>query len=51
MIERSEAHRALTSADGGPAATLPSVDPDELADVVWEMLRTRDRSEVVHPAP
>ncbi|MGA5134767.1 SDR family NAD(P)-dependent oxidoreductase [Streptomyces olivoreticuli] len=50
VIGHSETHQALTSSDTGLAVTLPSVDPDELADLVWELLLTRNRTEAIHPA-
>ncbi|MFI1887759.1 SDR family NAD(P)-dependent oxidoreductase [Streptomyces jumonjinensis] len=51
VIERSEGHRALRSGDMRLAIDLPTVDPDELADLAWNLVTHRDRTEVVHPAP
>jgi NAD(P)-dependent dehydrogenase (short-subunit alcohol dehydrogenase family) len=48
MIERSEMAEAL---DAEILAALPSVDPDELADLYWQMYTTRDGVECVHPDP
>jgi short-subunit dehydrogenase len=53
MIARSAAHEALTSGavtiDLPEGIELPIVDPDELADLLWDMTTARDRCEVVHP--
>lgn len=53
MIERSAAHTALTSGavtfDLPDGVELPVVDPDELADILWDLATKRDRVEVVHP--
>jgi len=35
----------------GLAAELPVVDPNELADLVWDLVLKRNRVEVIHPAP
>ncbi|MDT7605605.1 MAG: hypothetical protein QOG96_108 [Pseudonocardiales bacterium] len=34
----------------GLAVELPVVDPDELADLAWDLTLKRDRVEVIHPA-
>lgn len=46
MIDRSAVHTAMTAA--GPV-DFPLVDPDELAELLWELATSRDRVEVVHP--
>ncbi|MBB5908818.1 hypothetical protein [Actinoalloteichus hymeniacidonis] len=33
------------------APQFSTVDPDDLADIYWEMYRRPDRVEQVHPAP
>ncbi|MER5623333.1 SDR family NAD(P)-dependent oxidoreductase [Streptosporangium sp. NPDC002544] len=49
LIDRSEAHQAVRSGDMRLAVDLPVIDPDELADLVWALVRRRDLVEVVHP--
>jgi short-subunit dehydrogenase len=50
VIDRSEVHGALTTGDMGLAVDLSVVDPDELADLLWDLTLKRDRVEVIHPA-
>jgi NADP-dependent 3-hydroxy acid dehydrogenase YdfG len=51
MIARSAAHDALTSGafELPEGVVVPLIDPDELADVLWDLTTTRDRVEVLHP--
>ena len=49
MIARSAAHSALTSGTIDLPPDLPVVDPDELADRLWELATERDEVELVHP--
>ena len=53
MIERSESHQALTSGElslGLPeGVSLPTVDPDDLAEQCWNLLSKRDRVELIYP--
>ncbi|MDA0171589.1 SDR family NAD(P)-dependent oxidoreductase [Solirubrobacter taibaiensis] len=50
MIARSAPHTAWTSGalDLGDAE-FPVVEPDALADLVWDLVTQRDRVEVLHP--
>ncbi|QFZ22411.1 SDR family NAD(P)-dependent oxidoreductase [Saccharothrix syringae] len=58
MIRGSAGHQRLLSGEFTlpegvklPAgAELPVVDPDELAEVCWELVTRRDRVEAIHPA-
>ncbi|MDA0182421.1 SDR family oxidoreductase [Solirubrobacter phytolaccae] len=50
MIASSAAHTAWTSGALDLGTTeFPVVQPDELADLVWELVTRRDRVEVLHP--
>lgn len=49
VIERSEGQRAVKTGEMRLAVDLPVVDPDELADLIWELVAERDRVEVVYP--
>jgi short-subunit dehydrogenase len=51
MIARSAAHQVLTSGqlDLQAGTELAVVDPDELANLLWELTTKRDRIELVHP--
>jgi short-subunit dehydrogenase len=49
MIARSAAHNALTSGAIEMPGEYPVVDPDELADRLWELATARDDVELVHP--
>ena len=50
MIASSAPHAAWTSGalDLG-SADFPVVDPDDLAEQVWQLVARRDRAEVVYP--
>lgn len=53
MIERSAVHTSFTSGEmdlGQDAGAFPIVDPDELAEILWDLTTSRDRVEVLHPA-
>jgi short-subunit dehydrogenase len=54
MITGSAGHRALLagelSFDLPEGVELPTVDPADLADIMWQLLAGRDRIEVLHPA-
>jgi short-subunit dehydrogenase len=54
MIARSAAHEALTSGqisfDLPEGVELLTVDPDDLAELLWQMTTRRDRVELVHPS-
>src|SRR5687768_5790358 len=43
LIERGDIHRAFT----GQGATLPTLDPDDIADTAWRMYVARDEAEAV----
>ncbi|MDG4781005.1 SDR family NAD(P)-dependent oxidoreductase [Micromonospora sp. WMMD961] len=53
MILGSAGHRAMTAGELGvhmpQGIEIPTVDPVDLADLLWKLLVTRDRVEVVHP--
>lgn len=49
VIDRSESHEAIRAGDVNLAVDLPTVDPDELADLVWSLAHDRNRVELVHP--
>ncbi len=48
-IDRSEMNAAMRSSRGSEAA-VHSIDPDALADRLWELVVERDRPEVAYPA-
>ena len=48
LIERGDIHRFMASTPQG--AQINTLDPDELADVAWEMYTKRDRAETVFNA-
>jgi short-subunit dehydrogenase len=53
MIKRSESHQALASGElsfdmpGG--TSIPTVDPDDLAEQYWNLFSKRDRVEQIYP--
>ena len=50
VIEGSAGHRAMTSgALDIDLSHVPIVDPADLADLLWSMLTTRDRADVLFP--
>jgi short-subunit dehydrogenase len=49
VIERSKVQGALDTGEMRLAIDLPVVDPDELADLIWDLVAERDRIEVVYP--
>ncbi|WP_422739828.1 SDR family NAD(P)-dependent oxidoreductase [Micromonospora sp. WMMD729] len=53
MIPGSAGHRAMTSGELGvhvpDGFEIPTVDPANLADLLWKLLTDRDRVEVLHP--
>lgn len=53
LIAGSEGHRAITSGavkvDLPSGATLPTIDPNDLAEIYWDLVAKRDRVEVIHP--
>lgn len=53
MIARSELSEVMSAAgsDTGLPAEFPVVDPDELAELYWDMYAKRDRVEQLHPEP
>jgi short-subunit dehydrogenase len=48
MVDRSEMAELLPDK---PDVALPHVDPDDLAELYWDMYAKRDRVEEVHPVP
>ncbi|WP_345603207.1 hypothetical protein [Pseudonocardia adelaidensis] len=46
MIERGDIHRAMVE----QGTSLPTLDPDEIADRVWRMDVPRDEAEAVFDA-
>jgi short-subunit dehydrogenase len=52
-IEHSAFHTELerAKAAGEPVWDMPTVDPDQLADLLWTMHSTREQREVVYPPP
>lgn len=49
FITGSQAEKAATAAGDPRTATLPRVDPAELAAIYWDMYTHRDRVEQIHP--
>jgi short-subunit dehydrogenase len=49
VIDRSETRRAFGAGEVELTVELPVVDPDELGDLAWDLVRRRDRVEAVHP--
>lgn len=49
LILGSAWHRELTSGGSGVPAGVPTVDPDQLATVLWDLISRRDRIEAVLP--
>jgi len=51
LILGSAWHQELSSGEPGVPAGVPAVDPAELAAVLWDLLRRRDRIEAMLPVP
>ncbi|MEU7866493.1 SDR family NAD(P)-dependent oxidoreductase [Dactylosporangium sp. NPDC049140] len=52
MVTGSAGHRAMTSGalgDGIDVSKIPQVDPADIATALWDLLATRDRSELLLP--
>ncbi len=49
IIEDSDVHAWTTTPDGAARNWGPTVDADQLADLIWNMDLTRDRAEVCYP--
>lgn len=50
MIERSAGMRIATAGSATIDPRLPVIDPDVIADVIWNLVTKRDRVEVILPA-
>lgn len=51
LIERGDIHRTVTSQqDGLDGLSIPTLDPDTIADTAWDLYAKRDRSEAVFNA-
>ena len=50
-IDRSEMSVVAAAAGGGGSDGRGSVDPDDLAELYWQMHTRRDVVEIVHPSP
>jgi hypothetical protein len=51
LILGSAWHRELTSGESGVPTGVPTVDPDQLASVLWDLFSRRDRIEAMLPVP
>jgi short-subunit dehydrogenase len=51
LILGSAWHRELTSGGSGVPAGVPTVDPAQLTNVLWDLFTSRDRIESVVPVP
>jgi len=51
LILDSAWHRELSSSEPGVLAGVPTVDPDLLATVLWDLFSVRDRIEAMLPLP
>ncbi|MFF3755010.1 SDR family NAD(P)-dependent oxidoreductase [Streptomyces sp. NPDC002018] len=51
LIARSQTDQAVQGGELKLNMELPTVEPDELADLEWRLMRTRDRADVLYPAP
>jgi hypothetical protein len=50
MIARSAGMRIATSGGATIDPRLPVIDPDDIADEIWTLVKRRDRVEVILPA-
>jgi hypothetical protein len=50
-IENTPYHARIKAAKaaGDPGPDTPAVDPDQLAELLWTMHRTRDKAEATYP--
>ncbi|MFD8161029.1 SDR family NAD(P)-dependent oxidoreductase [Streptomyces malaysiensis] len=50
LIAQSQASQAVKAGEKKPNMELPVVEPHELADLEWELMRARNQADVLYPA-